>query len=164
MLSDNSTQNIFRFMQLRAARVDDGTERLLLNGQTPLARQLADADPSEKKKIAKTFLSTSNPTEFVSSTLARRILEIMKELRDRNGSVEDLRNEVGRNSDEELRRIQENASDVLLASKFASWGPPQLPEVQRLFRALSIVLNRGIAGSAKLAKYQAHLMSSMITV
>ncbi len=56
MMSDNSTENIFRFMQLRAAVSNGNQNDLLLNDRTPLAMQLVAAEQSERSKIADAFL------------------------------------------------------------------------------------------------------------
>ena len=60
MVSDNSTENIFRFMQLRAAQpISDGVpEDLSLNDKTPLALHLSLRNITKQKRL-QTLSSTS---------------------------------------------------------------------------------------------------------
>jgi hypothetical protein len=158
MMSDNSTENILRFMQLRGARPLSDVELvdLSLNDKSPLAMQLIAAEQRERAKIADTFLRNYDLSKLTESEIAQHILTTLKDIRAKGENVQDLGNYVGSNKTE-LGRIRDSASDVLLATKLTNWAPPQFLTVERLFRGSTALLNP--SSSTSIGEYYTRAIS-----
>jgi hypothetical protein len=155
MMSENTTQNIFRFLQLRGAITDSNTNDLVLNDQTPLAKQLIAAKDNERSVLAEEFLQKSDFSDVSESDHSKRLLSKVTETIAKNGSVKDL-GETNI-SNQELVRIRDRASDFLLASVLARSSSIN-PKAETLFKATSALLDPN-AMSISLAKYYAKAIS-----
>jgi hypothetical protein len=153
-MTENTTQNIFRFLQLRGAITDSDTGVLELNHETPLARRLIAAEPNEKKAIAQEFLVKSNTSEIDESGFVRRIVLRVRETLTKNGNVGDLGEAT---NEQEFRRIRDIASDLLLASKLAGTSDVYT-EAENLFRVTTALLSPNTKLN-KLSKYYTRAIS-----
>jgi hypothetical protein len=142
MQADNTTENVLRFLQIRpAAAMDSNGGPTEMAEETDFARRMAPATPAERRKYAVEALEGEQLSEFLATDVVERLVAAVQATLAREGSVADLAAAVGP-STEELKPVRERASDLLLAVKFASTGPPGLRAVDATFRGASALLAR----------------------
>ncbi len=165
MLANNTTENIFQFLQLRPARLVDSDDGVDILPETRFAKEMSGAKPSERVHIAHRFLQESERVkEIVESEDGRRILTAIRSVLTKDGTVEQFRSAVGEVKDaggtdqkdlDKLRATREAASDLLIAAKFANNAPRGLRAVEQIFRGLSALLSVSpkFGGQVKLKEY-----------
>lgn len=134
MQTDNTTENVFRFVQIRpAAALENGDPTELADSE--FARRLADASSAERQKLSLAALADEAVRDFLDNDAVGRLLTAWREGLARDGTVADLA--ASADMSEELPTIRTRASDLLLGVKFASTGPPEWPALDMVFRAAS---------------------------
>jgi hypothetical protein len=137
--AQNTTENIFRFLQIRAAAGSDKPPIELVS-DTPFAKEFAGVKPDEQKPLSIRFLAQQPPVGSAPSAAANLLLDKLASVTARDGSVGDLHAALNIPQDQ-LSSIHRQSSDVLLATKFASTGTRNLLQAERLFRATNLLLN-----------------------
>lgn len=142
MQTDNTTQNILRFLQIRpaAALIPNGGPVELV-GETNFARRMAAASLAERYRYALDILEREPLREFLAMEVVERLVEAVRATVARDGTVDGLGSAFGP-SGEELTAVRNEASDLLLAVKFSSGAPADLPAVDAAFRAASALVAR----------------------
>lgn len=136
---ENTTENVFRFVQLRPAFEPPPGSSIPLIGSTEFARELAPAKPDARVKMARGFLSRADwIEEYVSGDDAQRLIAAHREVLDQDGTVAQMRASaqqvLGSHSPGELRDLRGRLSDVLLALKFAGTAWSGVGRLDSLFR------------------------------
>ena len=152
MPDQNTTENVFRFLQLRPAAavpVDDDQPPLLrLASSTPLARELAAGAPAARSRSAAAFLRTNPPERLLDSPAAKRVRSALAKTRASNGTIGELRRAAASNR-QDLAALRTKLSDTLLAAKFAPRGP-ESSRVAEVFRAVSLLTDAGMPADTPL--------------
>jgi hypothetical protein len=151
MISNNSAENVFRFVQVRPPVAVAPDESVELEA-TALAKELAASDSRERMAIAAAYrrehmddvraIIEAKESAVVEGALARTL--------DANGTVADFRDavhgspEVGPSSESGsvAHALRRQCSDLLLAAKFAA-APNyrELRPIERLFRGFSAAIS-----------------------
>jgi hypothetical protein len=155
MQTQNTTENVLRFVQIRPpAPLDPGDGPVELQAETQFAHDLAAAGPSERRQLALRELTEERVARFLASDEVGRALEAVRAAYEKNGTVEDIASSLGvsekkptsekktaskkkSGSEKESASTYAEASDLMLAGKFASVAVPGLATVEVVFRALS---------------------------
>jgi hypothetical protein len=139
MQTQNTTENIFRFVQIRAAAPARIEPRLELLSNTTFAKQLLGADPSQRKTLSIRFLDELKRAGPALNETAKLLLTKLETVSARDGSVWDLPSAVTIPQDQ-ISSLHQQSSDFLLATKFASGEIGNVPEIERLFRVTNLLL------------------------
>lgn len=145
MTDQNTTQNVFRFVQLRSATPQNTDETFDLVAATALVRELAAAASDARTKISDAFIRANPPHGILELPLTNKVVSVLSKAVETGFTAAELRAGVSEQH-RELAALRTQASDVLLAGKFATDGlrPKGLAD---LFRALSIILDESIPAS-----------------
>lgn len=148
MTDQNTTENVFRFVQLRPAAPSDPAETFELIADTALVKELAAATTDARVKIADAYLRKNPPREVVEHLLSEKALEAWSEALESELTATEFRNQVP-GQQRELTAIRIRTSDALLAGKFATDGL-RVAGLADLFRALSILVDESIPAENKI--------------
>jgi hypothetical protein len=138
MQRDNSTENVFRFVQMRPAAAADTEGPIELAGDTELARGMAPATVAERRRYAVDVFEGDRFERFLSTPAVDKVLDAVRTALDKGERVVDLAKAMPVPSGE-LRQLAADASDLLLAAKYASTSRPRLRDVETVFRAATAV-------------------------
>ena len=136
MAAQNSAESVFRFIQIRPAKVD--ALAITLASDTPLAIKLIAAQPAQRRALAAAFLNDgSHLRDAISNPTGQAVLAALGTIEDDDGTIEALRQAAGDLSVESLSSLRLATSDLLLAVVLAKQVPEAYTKLERIFRAAS---------------------------
>src|SRR5688500_761564 len=146
MRENVTTENVFRFVQIRPPKPIDPEESVELRSDTPASELLASAAPSERTARANEYLeeNAGELHNLATSDASRRLIDAAVEVERDGGTVAQLLERVVAGDEgwiETVAAEHRQLSDALLATKFASHAAlPQATWWIRLFRLQAAVL------------------------
>lgn len=147
-MDQNTTENVFRFVQLRAAVPTDSNETFALVDGTPLAKELISATTDARQKISDAFIRKNPVREVVELPLSEKTLAALSKAIESDLAAKEFR-KIAPDASRELTAVRNRASDLLLAGKYATRGLPA-SDLGDLFRSLSTLIDEAIPGEKKM--------------
>jgi hypothetical protein len=154
MLDNNSTSDIFRFIQVRPPAPVDIEATPMLREGTDVARGLLGSSPLERSRLATALVIENEASirELLGTESALDLLEAAGRLAAADGEVADLKAAAEQLSEETLNQIAAQSariSDFLLATKFARGSRPTrvLKEAASLYLVQAVVLGEVGSGA-----------------
>lgn len=139
---DSTTENVFRFVQLRPV-FPAGPDVARLTGTTAFARQMAAAAPAERARLAQELLDRPNGLDrYLDGKQAAALIAIGQAAVAAGRTVAELRTEAAHiaGAGAELDRIHADLSDALLAAKFAGRCRYRSQEIASLYRITELLV------------------------
>jgi hypothetical protein len=141
MLEANSTNHIFRFVQLRPPTIVAESDQIPLNADTPLVARISDPSPRQRRLVAQAHLREKTPViaEHLASETVSRLETVIDEVVQAAETVGNLGERLSRQLPA-LASVELEFSDFLLAAKFGREGmTPRLIRIARDYRVLYAV-------------------------
>lgn len=151
MATDNTTENVFRFLQIRPPVMPAPEGGVDLAAHTDFARRIAGTPPPGRQRVARDLFTDAPADRLLETEPAPRLLDAVRVVLRSDGTVDDLRSAVRDNRDE-VSALRDVASDLLLATKYAGRAPARLADLDAVFRASTAVLTDR-AGDTLLSRY-----------
>jgi hypothetical protein len=138
MLDQNTTENIFRFLQLRAPKTPSPEPEPGPSVDTEFARRLAAAPIRDRVVIAQDFLKNSDNLRTLESEFARAVLSQLRSLTS-NATVRQLQERLQAYDSQEADNLRRMLSDAVLAAKYSAGSAGRAAKTyDQLFRALAL--------------------------